>query len=79
MQPFLTSGTCLLPSGPASGASYLEQNLDRPVDHAHPPAQEGEQREDELDEVVGERLEAVEPPRGAVHVVGHGVRDRLGL
>lgn len=63
----------------ANGARYLEQDLDCSVDHTHPPAQEGEEREDELDEVVGKRLEAMEPPRGAMHVVRHGVRHRLGL
>lgn len=62
-----------------NSASYLEQDLDCSVDHAHPPAQEGEEREDELDEVVGQRLEAMKPPRGAMHVVGHGVRNWLGL
>lgn len=62
-----------------SAVSYLEQDLDRPVDHAHPPAQEGKEREDELNEVVGQRLEAMEPPRRAMHVVGHGVGNRLGL
>lgn len=62
-----------------NGASYLEQDLDGSIDHTHPPAQEGEEREDELDEVVGQRLEAMEPPRGAMHVVRHGVRNRLGL
>lgn len=60
-------------------ATYLEQDLDRPVDHAHPPAQEGKEREDELNEVVGQRLEAMEPPRRAMHVVRHGVGNRLGL
>lgn len=67
------------PCEPVNSVSYLEQDLDRSVNHAHPPAQEGEEREDELDEVVGQRLEAVKPPRGAMHVVGHGVRNRLGL
>lgn len=62
-----------------NSASYLEQDLDCSVDHAHPSAQEGEEWEDELDEVVWQRLEAMEPPRGAMHVVGHGVRNWLGL
>lgn len=52
---------------------YLEKDLDRSVEHAHPPAQEGEKWENELNEVVGERLEAMKPPRRAMHVVGHGV------
>ncbi len=60
-------------------ASYLEQDLDCSVDHAHPPAQEGEEGKDELYEVVGQRLKAMKPPRGAMHVVRHGVRHRLGL
>lgn len=59
--------------------SYLEQDLDCSVDHAHPPAQEGEEREDELDEVVGQRLETMKPPWEAMHIVGHGVWNRLGL
>lgn len=59
--------------------SYLEQDLDCSVDHAHPPAQEGKEREDELNEVVGQCLEAMKPPRGAMHVVGHGVWNWLGL
>lgn len=58
---------------------YLEQDLDGSVHQAHPAAQEGEEGEDELDQVVGQSLEAVEPPRGAVQVVGHGVRNRLRL
>lgn len=35
-----------------SSLTYLEQDLDHSVDHAHPPAQEGEEGDDELDEVV---------------------------
>lgn len=62
-----------------NSASYLEQDLDCSVDRAHSSAQEGEEWEDELDEVVGHRLEAMEPPRGVMHVVGHGVRNWLGL
>ena len=59
--------------------SYLEQDLDGSVDGAHPPAEQGEEREHELHEVVGNRLEAMKPPRRKVHVVRHGIRDRLGL
>lgn len=58
---------------------YLEQDLDRSVDHAHSPAQESEEGNDELDEVVGQRLKAMEPPWWAVHVVGYGVGNWLGL
>lgn len=49
--------------------SYLEKNLDDPVGQTHAPAEEGEERGDELDEVVRQRLKAMEPPRGAMHVV----------
>lgn len=66
-------------NSPESPSLYLEQDLDSSVDHAHPPAQEGEERDNELDEVVGQRLEAMEPPGRAVQVVGHGVGDWLGL
>lgn len=59
--------------------SYLKENLDGSVHHAQPAAQEGEEGSDELNEVVGQSLEAVEPPRGAVQVVGHGVWHWLGL
>lgn len=58
---------------------YLEKDLDRSVDHAHPPAQERKEREDELDEVVWQSLKTMEPPRGAVHVIRHGVGYRLRL
>lgn len=59
--------------------SYLEQDLDCSIDHAHAPAQEGEEGEDELNEVVGECLEAMKPPRRVMHVVGHGVWNWLRL
>lgn len=72
---FVTIRSCEL----VNSVTYLEQDLDYSVDHAHPPAQEGEEWEDELDEVVGQRLEAMKPPRGPVHVVGHRVRNWLGL
>lgn len=58
---------------------YLEQDLECSVDHAHPPAHEGEERDNELNEVVGQGLKAMEPPWGAVHIVGHGVGNWLGL
>ena len=59
--------------------SYLEQDLDGSVDHGHSPAQEGEERKDELNDVVGHCLEAMKPPWGAMHVVGHGVWNWLCL
>lgn len=59
--------------------SYLEKDLNCSVDHAHPPAQEGEEWENELNEVVGQCLEAMKPPRRAMHVVGHGVWNWLRL
>lgn len=62
-----------------NSSSYLKQDLACAVKHAHPPAQESEERHDELDEVVGQRLEAMEPPWGPVHVVRHGVGNWLGL
>lgn len=60
-------------------SSHLEHYLQRPVDHAHTSPQEGEERDDELDEVIGQNLEAMEPPWGLVHIVWHGVWHRLSL
>lgn len=60
-------------------AAHLEQNLQGPVDDAHPPSEEDEEGHQKLQEVVAERLEAVEPPRGAVQEVGHGVGHWLCL
>lgn len=53
--------------------------MDYSIDHAHPSSKECEEREDELNEVVGQRLKAMKPPRATMHVVGHGVRNWLGL
>lgn len=80
MPPLIASGFPIIRSCElVNTVSYLEQDLDCSVDHAHPPAQEGEEREDELNEVVGQSLEAMQPPRGAMHVVGHGVWNWLRL
>lgn len=80
MPPLIASGFLIIRSCELVNAvSYLEQDLDCSVDHAHPPAQEGEEREDELNEVIGQRLEAMKPPRGAMHVVRHGVWNWLRL
>lgn len=46
---------------------------------AHPPAQEQEEGHQQLDEVVDQGLEAVEPPRRAVHEVRDGAGHRLRL
>lgn len=60
-------------------AAHLEQDLQGPVDDAHPPSEEDEEGHHQLQEVVAEGLEAVEPPRGAVQEVGHRVGHRLCL
>lgn len=49
------------------------------MEDAHGTSQEDEEGDHELQEVVAEGLEAVEPPRGAVQDVGHGVGHRLRL
>lgn len=59
--------------------NYLEEDLNGTIDHAHPSAQESEKRENKLDEVVGQSLKAVKPPRGAMQVIGQGVGHWLGL
>lgn len=46
---------------------------------AHPPAQQQEEGHHQLDEVVDQGLEAVEPPGRAVHEVRDGVGHRLSL
>lgn len=46
---------------------------------AHPSAQEQEEGHHQLDEVVDQGLEAVEPPWRAVHEVRDGVGHRLRL
>lgn len=71
--------TCLEMLNSIEPQHDLEEDLDCSIDHTHPPAEEGEEREDELNEVVGQRLEAMNPPRGAMHVVGQGVWNWLGL
>ncbi len=65
--------------GTVSCETRLEEDLQDSVQHAHPPAHEGEEGHHELDEVIAESLEAMKPPRRVMHVVGHGVRHRLGL
>lgn len=60
-------------------AAHLEQDLQGPVDDAHPPSEEDKEGHQQLQEVVAEGLEAVEPPWGAVQEVGHGVGHRLCL
>lgn len=59
--------------------THLEQDLQGTVQDAHPPPEEEEEGHHELQEVVAERLEAVDPPRGAVQEVGCGVGHRLCL
>lgn len=48
--------------GRRAARAHLEQDLQRPVDDAGPPAEEEEEGHQELNEVVAECLEAVEPP-----------------
>lgn len=59
--------------------THLEEDLKRPVHHAHTASHEGKEWDDEFDEVIGEGLKPMEPPWGMMHVVGHGVRNRLSL
>lgn len=61
------------------GAPHLEKDLQDTMHDAHPPSQEDEEGHHQLDEVVEERLELMEPPRRAVHEIGDGVGHRLGL
>jgi hypothetical protein len=42
--------------------AYLEQDLQYPVHYAHPASKEQEEGHEQLQEVVAECLEAVEPP-----------------
>lgn len=49
------------------------------MEDAHPPSEEDEEGHHQLQEVVAEGLEAVDPPWGAVQEVGHGVGHRLRL
>lgn len=49
------------------------------MEDAHPPSEEDEEGHHELQEVVAEGLEAVDPPWGVVQEVGHGVGHRLRL
>lgn len=49
------------------------------MEDAHLPSEEDEEGHHELQEVVAEGLEAVEPPWGVVQEVGHGVGHRLRL
>lgn len=62
-----------------NSASYLEKDLDCSINHTHPPAEESEERDNELDKVVRQGLKAMEPPRRAVHVVWHGIGNWLRL
>lgn len=61
------------------GEPHLEKDLQDAMHDAHPPSQEDEEGHHQLDEVVEERLELMEPPRRAVHEIGDGVGHRLGL
>lgn len=58
---------------------YLKEDLDCSVDYAHPPAQNGKEWCNELDEVVGQGFKAVKPPWRTMKVVGHWVWNWLGL
>lgn len=49
------------------------------MEDAHPPSEEDEEGHHELQEVVAEGLEAVDPPWGVVQEVGHGIGHRLRL
>lgn len=62
-----------------NSVNYLEKDLDCSINHTHPPAEESEERDDEFDKVVRQGLKAMEPPRRAVNVVGHGIGNWLGL
>ena len=58
----------------------LKDNLEDPIEQPGPPeGEEGEERQEELDDVVAERLEGVPGEGGVVEVVGGGVGDGLGL
>lgn len=57
----------------------LEQDLQGAMEDAHPPSEEDEEGYHQLQEVVAECLEAMDPPWRAVQEVGHGVGHRLCL
>lgn len=71
--------TALFPHISVADVHYLKEDLDGSVDYAHPPAHNGKEWCNELDEVVGQSFKAVEPPRRAMKVVGHWVWNWLGL
>ena len=62
-----------------SAVTHLKQDLQGAMKDAHPPSQEDEEGHHELQEVVAKCLEAMDPPRGLVQEVGHGVGHRLRL
>lgn len=61
------------------GSAHLKEGLQSPVQDAHAPPQEEEEGDHELQEVVAECLQAVEPPGQVMQEVGHRVRHWLCL